>query len=419
MLPLNRFNLFFLFLIFSFNLAAQTDFREGYVITSDNDTLFGTIDYRGAVLNSRRCVFKSNNDAKQKVFSPDDILAYRFIDGKYYISQALPGEDNPSRVFLEYLINGIVDIYYYRNDLEEHYYIETSDKNLHELKNEEKEVYIDNQKYLRESMEYMGVLRYYFRDSPDALTSVDKTALDHTSLIDIAKKYHYDVCDDEVCIIYEKDHIPPTVIFGPVIGLNMVTHNAMRDFPDELQYFDAYSFDASYHPSIGAFVKISIPRLNERIFINNTVTLSIAKFIDDSYWYVEPTYDWIFDNTIYYKATILQNSLTLSYEFPQGKVRPKVYAGGFIAANLSSDFKRVLDVNYSWDSNYYTDIDTENPFNKFYTGFIAGVGINGKAFDKHHYFLNFTYQGGNVLSQNLGTHIISLELGVPFGKAHN
>jgi biotin synthase-related radical SAM superfamily protein len=44
---------------------------------------------------------------------------------------------------LEYLINGIVDIYYYRDDNGEHYLVDNGSGDLLELKNEEKEIIID------------------------------------------------------------------------------------------------------------------------------------------------------------------------------------------------------------------------------------------------------------------------------------
>ena len=42
-------------------IIAQSDFRPGYYITNDLDTVFGLIDYRGEIRDSRICVTLSRN----------------------------------------------------------------------------------------------------------------------------------------------------------------------------------------------------------------------------------------------------------------------------------------------------------------------------------------------------------------------
>lgn len=53
--------LFFAILIASAtSLFAQFDFRPGYVVTSENDTLHGLIDCKGNKANARKCVFRQH-----------------------------------------------------------------------------------------------------------------------------------------------------------------------------------------------------------------------------------------------------------------------------------------------------------------------------------------------------------------------
>jgi hypothetical protein len=94
--------LFFVIFIFTITfLKAQTDFRPGYVIKTVGDTLWGAVDYRGAELMGRICAFRNETNGIVQKFTPNDIVAYRLKDSKYYISQAINGE----KVFLEYVIN--------------------------------------------------------------------------------------------------------------------------------------------------------------------------------------------------------------------------------------------------------------------------------------------------------------------------
>lgn len=101
---------------------------RGYVITNPGDTLFGEIDYRGDLLMGKLCRFKDNNGEEQE-FLPAGIQGYRFIDSKYYISLEVNGRN----VFLEYLINGKVSIYYLRDDAGDHYYIDKEGEVMKEI----------------------------------------------------------------------------------------------------------------------------------------------------------------------------------------------------------------------------------------------------------------------------------------------
>ena len=73
-----------LFFIIPFYVSSQPDFRPGFVITNSNDTVYGTIDYRGDLMMGHICRFKDKNDTLTD-FSPNDIAAFRFIDSKFYI----------------------------------------------------------------------------------------------------------------------------------------------------------------------------------------------------------------------------------------------------------------------------------------------------------------------------------------------
>ena len=198
---------------------SQADFRNGYVVKNNNDTLHGLLDYKGNKANAKKCIFKADAHAEKQEFAPEDIKAYRFIDSKYYISRSIKARDQEELVFLEFLINGTVDIFYYRDELSgEHYLIENSDGQLFELKNEEKELIVRDVITVRESKEYIGVLKYTFKESPVISKQVENMSLNHKSLIDITHAYHNEVCINEECIIYEKKLPGHKVKFGLLIG---------------------------------------------------------------------------------------------------------------------------------------------------------------------------------------------------------
>ncbi|MFO7657435.1 MAG: hypothetical protein R6W78_10235 [Bacteroidales bacterium] len=57
-------------------LNAQTDFRPGYIIYTNGDTLYGQIDFRGDLLMRSLCKFK-DTDNTIKEYAPNDIAAFK------------------------------------------------------------------------------------------------------------------------------------------------------------------------------------------------------------------------------------------------------------------------------------------------------------------------------------------------------
>jgi len=69
---------------------AQSNFKPGYLITNDNDTVYGFVDYRTDQMNAEMCRFRQANDDKTQIYSPEQINGYRFIEeGKFYVSPIL------------------------------------------------------------------------------------------------------------------------------------------------------------------------------------------------------------------------------------------------------------------------------------------------------------------------------------------
>ena len=159
---------------------AQSDYQNGYIITNENDTIYGLINNRGYVKNAKECTFKTGQDSEKINYTPDMIQAYRFIDGKYYVSKKIKVDEMESQVFLEYLIDGILDIYYYRENEKEsynsgdYYFIDNGDGELQFLNNKSYDVLAsvwDNNTdpqtiYRKESKRYVGLLKLMTKDSP-------------------------------------------------------------------------------------------------------------------------------------------------------------------------------------------------------------------------------------------------------------
>lgn len=410
-----------LFSVVTTNLYAQSDFRDGYIVKNDNDTLYGLIDYRGNIANSKKCIYKESVNAEKQVFSPGDLKAYRFTDGKYYVSKAIELGKANDLVFLEYLINGIVDIYYYRDLNTDHYLIDKGDGVLLELKNDEREVIVNGETYLKNSNEYIGRLKYIFMESPSVSKKVEGISLDSKSLIKIAKDYHNEMCTNEACIIYEKKMPKMKVVFGfgPLVGLSVI-NVSINQVPDNYDYLKYSNFSTDYAPSAGFFIKAGMPNLNKNLHLEYSGSFSKWNTATHNS-YIEPVNNMTYTNDISLKQNSFNNALHVKYEYARGKYRPTLKLGFFKNYFFNTDSTRELDLKWSWGETYYNSVSHENPFSKSDYGISMGAGVIREISKNCGAFLDFKYQRGAGLLSNINlkdqyTDNFSLSFGIQFGK---
>ncbi len=397
-------------------LIAQSDFRNGYIINNSYDTIYGFIDYKGNKANAKQCTFRENLDSYNQIYTPDELIGYRFTNSKYYESKSFMIENEPKQLFLEYLISGIVDIYYYRDDKGEHYFLDDKSGDLHELKNEEKEIYVNNTNYLKESKEYIGVLKATFKESPSIYKRLDNAQLNHKSLITLAHDYHNEVCTDEACIIFEKKLIKRKYKYGFVLGMNDLSITQIKEFVGEYYYLNNSQYEYDFSPSLGLYYKVNMPNLNERLFFQYEGTYSRTNLkISNSYISIDSFLNYL--NTISLIQNTLKNLAVIKYEFPNGKIKPVFQFGGFVNYVFKTEYNRDIEVKFlSSGETYYTDYSNNNPFSKIDFGFNSGIGLKMDFFNEREIFIDVRYQRGFGSMKNFNTNIFSINAGFQLRK---
>lgn len=239
---------------------SQSGLREGYIVTNDNDTIYGFISNRGYYNNTKECFFKKEIGSSFIKYLPFEIKGYRIVGNKYYTSKKIRIENEDRQIFAEFLVEGIANLYYYRdNSRKERYYIEKKDENIVELTNEKKEFSENGIRYQRNSNSYISVLKYTFRDCPTILAEVDKATLNRKSLCIIVEKYHDCVCDDKVCINYLEQIPRPKFTYGFTLGLSHTKMNFINGTEGQSDYSRSIPF--------GGFINITTPLENERLSV--------------------------------------------------------------------------------------------------------------------------------------------------------
>jgi hypothetical protein len=179
---------FFIFLCNS-TANAQHDFQPGYIVTNNNDTIHGFIDYGISQSNSVSCNFKLDSTKAVTSYSPNELKAYAFSGKGYYLTKNIKTESGLMNYFVECLVNGVISLYYYNYLGIEHYMVEQANE-LNELKNDEISFVEDGRTYFKKSNQYKGALTYLMKNVPAMSSEIQNTNFNAKSLISLVEKYH-------------------------------------------------------------------------------------------------------------------------------------------------------------------------------------------------------------------------------------
>ena len=342
-------------------LFGQSNFSQGYIIKPSQDTLFGLIEDQGEVRNTKACHFKENESSEIEIFSPEDLFAYRILKGKYYVSKEVELGGESQQVFLEYLLNGIYNLYYANVLDKERYFIENEEGKITELSNESKAVFIDETEYVRQTNRYKGILKASFVDYPELYAQIEKTSLDHKSLIEITREYHELSCKDRECVIYEKQNVPMRFRIGPSFGVYFMN----------LKYngeMDEYTSDMGSNFFIGFRARLEFPRRN------NSFSVEFSGDFSNLYFYnLESEENVNIDYHIYMSQ--VNAKIAPRYSFPiSKKVRLGFLAGIQFGYYFDFDGKQVEELmSGSTVTTNYSPYEIE--INAFQFGYFGGIGI--------------------------------------------
>ena len=399
----------------SVNLKAgsKDDFKQGYIITLKGDTTKGFLQVQDARNASEKCVFKPNSDGKTSTFYPNEILGYRYLDSKYYISKEISVDSLTKKVvFLEFLIKGAASIYYYASDDKEHYYIEKLPEGFIELTEKERTSVVNEHSYIR-PLKYKGKLSYIMQDCPNITNEIQNTSLSHKSLIKLTKDYHEKVCKSANCIIYERQNNSTKVKFGILAGF----------------YQNKYNFDNLLISNFGNCFQIGAGiKVSNFLFSNEHFSLN-ANFLFEK---DSKTYTLNVQDLNSYYSLVYKNTITYLGDFKNG-----------VQADLSIiDLKIPVSINYNFNiapktiytigvgisnkiilsqNSDYEIMDLTKSYKLSVTPLIGGIittGIEGNWLGKHSVFLNatyeylFSYKSENYLS--IYNNQISLQAGIYF-----
>ncbi len=209
---INRCLLFFVFFTLGLgNINAQSSERainpeKGYVITNDNDTISGTIDYLSGEKNAMVCRFRRDGESTFRQYSPDDLQGFVLMGGSvYYASRTFPLNGRDVRIFAECLLKGGVSLYRYQTNGETLFFLTDSNGKTATIKEKEYGAYKAEEGRLlkRGNLHAAFSLLSASSEATESLWSRDITA---DNLVDITRRYNEQFCTDAGdCTVFRYD----------------------------------------------------------------------------------------------------------------------------------------------------------------------------------------------------------------------
>lgn len=264
--------------------------------------------------------------------------------------------DVSTRLFLEFLVDGIVDLYFLKDGDGDQYFIEKDDL-LVELSNDEVEFF---NKYgtlhKSNSNQYRGVLTYLFQEDEAIQKKAQRVQFNLKSLVNFTEDYHNAVCTDQECVNYTKN-TKARVFMEPTVGM---VYSSMG-----LNYSD--DSNSSINPCFGINFRL-VPVKSHYVWSLN-LGFNVLK----------NNFNGSFFNTIFYERgqtfnistdyLFLQVPIIVKYTYPAKRVQPEVYIG------YSNGFLINAKHHITQDVSGVYKVEKESLNRKYHMGVLGGVGV--------------------------------------------
>ncbi len=331
----------------------QKDFRNGFIITLEHDTINGQLDYRSNSKNYKSCIFKSEQGEAE--YYPTQILGFGYVNDKFFTSQITQNS------FVEALVTGRINLYKSKDK-----FLIKKDTALYDLELITEHVEIDGKIGTKKNNRWRGILTYLISDCLDNVNNlISRINLDEKSLTQLLVAYNK--CSGKAFTEYKANK--PWTRFEVGASLGVTKSEILID--NESQ---TYSYiDASYRsvdPSIGLLIAISSPRITERVafqgeiyFIKSAYS-SMVEFGD-----VTPEY-----HDTYIDLSTLSVPLSLKYSFPEKKYGWYLQGGINYEYHLKSDTRLLSE----YVTGNVVNTAAERPafeVNDNQIGYWGGIGI--------------------------------------------
>ncbi len=378
-----------LFLLFTSIIFGKNNDYKGFIITKNNDTIRGFIDYKNWDINPKGIKFKKNANDKATYYPAGSIAQFN-TEGEIYVSAIVKIEQSPYKineltlspelvfktdtVFLRAVIISDKGLYYLKDKMgKESYYIKQGNDY----------VWLIYSKYLRKNKQgkqqlavnnkYIGQLILYFKDCKNLNQTLSNTTYTLSSLTKAFERYNN--CTNSK-VIYQPKKEKVKLNFSVLAGVSFTKLKFKGDNNAE-KYFTDVNYPMSTNFTGGVALEIVIPRNFGRWSLNNELLYSSYS---TSGSYKEVTHeDRYIITDVKFAFTYLKLNNMLRYSFP---IRNAVLFAdlGFSNGFMLSNTNRKIKTNVLFDQVDVTESAAIDDLRKHEQSLFIGIGIKYKKF---------------------------------------
>lgn|GEM_PF-6772443 len=349
-----------LFLFLSFTVQAQFDYRDGYVILTNGDSINGKVIYGN--FEKRTISFKFKPQSGETVtYLPAQVKAYGYLQDKRFESKVRPQDSvSNSRVFMEVLVKGYMSLLKHNDDL----YLESKENKLVFIPHPtSKEVQVNSKTYKTEQRHHLSILSSYLSGCSLALDAVRYEESEISELVQ-----QYNSCHKQPYIYYKK--LKKALKLTPQIMTGLQFTNLIREK-------DNKSMDNSVSPMFGVSFDLSAPRGFDRFYLSTEFLYSrqVFQYYETAKWLGYPGGTYHYD--VHIEQTTVKLPIGFRYNLMQDNHALFLKVGWVfgLVSNLKIDQKAVLETV----SGVRTSTSSSKEYKDHQEGFFGSVGFT-KAF---------------------------------------
>ena len=341
------------FVLLATGSSGQRYFRNGFILTLENDTIKGQVNYRSNLKNYKSCVFLGEQEGRK--YYPHEINGFGYDNDKFFVSRIIEGS------FVEVLVTGDISLYKSKNM----FHIKKG-ADIYDLESSQEKVKIGRKVYIRENNKWRGILSLLisdcFKNTNDIVARIN---LSEKSLTNLVVEYNQCKGSEYQEVKAKKPWIKYD--FGAAPGLAGSEIQVIYRYTDYNYLADSYS---SVDPSVGALFSISSPRITEKIefqgefhFIKSGFTsLVVLKQSSTEY------------HDTYIDLTTVTIPVSLKYNFPGKKYGLYLQGGINYDYHLKSESKVMTEIVTGNVVNTYPERPAFEISNN-QIGYWGGIGI--------------------------------------------
>lgn len=371
------------FLFLTLGLMGQ-DLRPGFILSLENDTVFGFVVYRESYQRFESCDFKPDPEQPVQLFKPGQINGYGFIGDRFFKTFRLQPENQDTlEVFVEILLEGDLSLLKYQ-----HLYFAHKAGEVFPflVSSEEKIIEKEGKTFFKDSKRHIGVLTYLMMDCPEMQERIRKIYPNEKKLTQLFEAYHK--CRDLPFEMFKEDKPWLAFEFGAALAL-APTWFRYGDYVEQ-DHFNftnrllKTNFSTSYSPGIGFFMDARFSRLQERMSLYSGLLYQFRSF----HSYEENTFSQYSESeSLYWDIDLHEFKIPLGikYTFYERNFTPYIMLGGSLTNNFKCDHR--LTKERISDGKVIIDVSPALSFKRAQLGLWAGAGVFRPVFQQYVLFL--------------------------------